>query len=197
MSDPYKILGVSPSASDDEIKEAYRKLTQKYHPDRFTENDVMEELANEKMTEINTAYDEIMNMRRQSGNYGQYGGYGNSFIEIRRMIESGNYTQADNMLESNRQDNSAEWNFLKGTVCLSRGWMNDAYTYFEKAVRLEPSNGEYNAAFNQIRTRRTTGNMQGNPYNTGNGNMDTANCLCNACQCLICTDCLCDCLRCM
>lgn len=187
MTDPYQILRISPNSSDDEVKEAYRKLSQQYHPDLHSGNSVMEDIANQKMSEINAAYDEIMNMRRS--------GYtsANPFIEVRRMIESGRYTDADKILESDRQDTVAEWNFLKGTICLSRGWMNDAYTYYEKAARLEPSNGEYRAAYNQMMSKRN-GNMQGNPYNTTGGGMNMSNCLCDACQCLICADCLCDCI---
>lgn len=190
MTDPYQILGISPNASDDEVKSAYRSLSQKYHPDLHSGNSVLEDIANEKMTEINSAYDEIMNSRRSAGSsfYGS-----NSFVDIRRMIESGNYTKADEALDADRQEGNAEWNFLRGTVCLSRGWLNDAYTYYEKAVRLDPSNREYQAAFNQISSKRS-GQMYGNPYNTSNPNSaNTANCLCNACQCLLCADCLCDC----
>ena len=46
--DPYKILGVSPSASDDEVKDAYRKLVKKYHPDRYV-NTPLYEQAQEKL----------------------------------------------------------------------------------------------------------------------------------------------------
>ncbi len=188
MTDPYQILGISPSASDEEVKAAYRRLSQQYHPDLQSGNSVMEDIANQKMSDINAAYDEIMNMRRSSG------ASANPYIEIRRMIESGNYTNADDALEGNRQDTSAEWNFLKGTVCMSRGWLNDAYTYYEKATRLEPSNREYQAAFNQMQNKRT-GQMDGNPHTIGNDIFDIANCLSNACQCLICADCLCDCIK--
>lgn len=189
MTDPYQILGISQNASDEEVKNAYRNLSQQYHPDLHSGNSVMEDIANQKMKEINTAYDTIMNMRR-SNDYSS-----NPFIEVRKMIESGNYTNADAVLESNRQDTSAEWNYLKGTVCLSRGWMNDAHTYFEKAARLDPSNAEYQAVFSQIRNKKT-GNMSGNPYNTRNHNPNSMDCLCDACQFLICADCLCDCCNC-
>ena len=60
--DPYKVLGVSPSASDDEIKAAYRKLVKKYHPDRYTDSALKEQAA-EKIKEINAAYAEIERIR--------------------------------------------------------------------------------------------------------------------------------------
>ena len=69
--DPYKVLGVSPSASDEEIQKAYRKLVKKYHPDV----NPGDENAERKMREINAAYDQIKNIRegKASGSYGNTG----------------------------------------------------------------------------------------------------------------------------
>ena len=63
MTDPYGILGVNPSASDEEIARAYKKLAKKYHPDLNPGN----KRAAERMGAINQAYDEIK-VLRQSGN---------------------------------------------------------------------------------------------------------------------------------
>ena len=60
MNDPYKVLNVSPSASDEEVKKAYRDLARKYHPDNYHDNPLAD-LAQEKMKEINEAYEEIQN----------------------------------------------------------------------------------------------------------------------------------------
>ena len=38
MRDPYEVLGVARTASDSEIKTAYRELVKKYHPDNYTDN---------------------------------------------------------------------------------------------------------------------------------------------------------------
>ena len=78
MKDPYKVLGVSSNATDEEIKKAYRELVRKYHPDKYRDSDLAD-LAGEKMKEINAAYEEIQKERsgRGGGNAqnGTYGGY--------------------------------------------------------------------------------------------------------------------------
>lgn len=60
MKDPYEVLGVSRTASDEEIKQAYRELVKKYHPDRY-KGHPLEDLAKEKMQEINEAYAVLTN----------------------------------------------------------------------------------------------------------------------------------------
>lgn len=86
MRDPYQVLGVSPSASDDEIKKAYRSLSKKYHPDANINNPNKDALT-EKFKEVQNAYDQVMDMRKRGvhGTSGQYSqgtyqnGYGQSY----------------------------------------------------------------------------------------------------------------------
>lgn len=77
MNDPYKILGVSPTASEEEITKAYRHLAKKYHPDLNPDNPE----AAKKMSEINAAYDQIKNgtANQGTGYTGSYSTGGNPF----------------------------------------------------------------------------------------------------------------------
>ena len=125
MSDPYKVLGISRDATDEQVKEAYREMAKKYHPDNYQGSPIAD-LANEKMKEVNEAYDQIMNERKNRKN-------------------GGVPTDSRN----------AEWYFLKGTVLYKRGWMEEAYNHFAKACDMDPSNPEYSAAYNQIKNQRT------------------------------------------
>jgi DnaJ-domain-containing protein 1 len=62
LRDHYDVLQLPYNANAEEIKAAYKKMAQKYHPDRFGDNadPVVEELAREKMCRINEAYEAIM-----------------------------------------------------------------------------------------------------------------------------------------
>ena len=76
MNDPYEVLGVPRNATVDEVKKRYRELAVKYHPDKYSGNE-LSDLAQEKMKAINEAYDAIMRERNGRRNqphnpYGQH-----------------------------------------------------------------------------------------------------------------------------
>ncbi len=201
MNDPYRVLGVSPSDSDEKIKEAYRELIKKYHPDNYSQSPVSD-IANEKMSEINAAFDEIMNMRRGSGyashqnDNASYDNSGSSdYYEIRRLIQSGDITRAEGCLDAIPNDQrGGEWYFLKGSVCYTRGWLNEAFENFTTASNMEPQNAEYRAALNQMQRNRQ-GQMNGSPYQQYRTGPNTGGCTgCDLCQGLICADCCCECM---
>ncbi|MEX2475701.1 co-chaperone DjlA [Marinobacter sp.] len=70
VDDAYKALGVSPSASDAEIKKVYRKLMSENHPDKLAGRGLpesMREMAEERTGEISHAYDVIKEARKNEG----------------------------------------------------------------------------------------------------------------------------------
>ena len=197
MKDPYSVLGVSRDASDDEIKRAYRELARKYHPDKYAGSDLAE-LAEEKMKEVNAAYDEIQAMRagKQSGgssNTGDFSGFGTSggsgvYAEIRKAINAGDILKAQNLLNSvSSAERGAEWFFLSGCVMLRRGYYVDAQRYFDMACQKDPQNAEYRNAADSL--RRNAGGF-GSGYNTSVGGCSG----CDICTSLMCADCCCECM---
>ena len=196
MTDPYKVLGVSPDASDDEIKKAYRQLARKYHPDKYRDSDLAD-LASEKMKEVNAAYEEIKKMRESgstgsSGGSGSYGGSSSTgdpaFFEIRRMINTGNIGRAEQLLYSTSESmRNAEWNFLMGCVKARRGNYVDAQRFFDIACSMDPYNNEYRTAQNELRNRA---NGYGGGYRTTNSGGCSG---CDVCSGLMCADCCCEC----
>lgn len=190
MNDPYKVLGVSPDATDEEIKKAYRELARKYHPDNYV-NNPLADLVEEKMKEVNEAYDYIMKHRGEaksssSSGSSRSGEYDYSYI--RTLINSRRYQEAENILNSiPEQQRNAEWNFLKGCILTQKAWYYDAQKYYETACYMDPENAEYKAALNSIKNARSQ-----RAYRTDTSGPSIS--VCNICNTLMCADCCCECM---
>ena len=207
---PYDVLGVSPSASDDEIKKAYRDLTRKYHPDANVDNPLAD-LAEEKFKEVQEAYDTIMR-ERSSGSSGSYSYGGSSSGSSGSYSYGGGTSQggapdprlqaAVNYINSRRfrealntldqiPERSAMWYYLSG--CANAGLGNNvlARDHAAQAVNMEPNNLQYRQLLNQLdfSSRR----YQSSPYGAGYGggySCGTGNMCCDLCI----ADQLCECI---
>ncbi len=160
MGDPYKVLGVSPDASDEEIKKAYRALAKKYHPDL----NPGDEAAAQKMQEINAAYEQIKNPEKTyrsagaSGGYGGYGGFGgydpfsgsyrsesreDSYLRsAQQYLRYGKYEEALNVLE-NSQNRDGQWYYLSSIAHYGLHNRITALEHIRRAVSMDPSNQTY------------------------------------------------------
>ena len=176
IDDPYKVLGVSRDASDEEIKQAYRRLAKKYHPDL---NPGDQEAAR-KMQEVNAAYEQIKNPEKaqpQSGGYGYdpFGGYrqqsyGQSNDDqyqqaAAQYIRFGRFREALNTLE-NATQRDARWYYLSALANDGLGNQVTAMEHIRRAVSMDPGNPEYLNALNRMEHggadyRQTAGNFRG------------------------------------
>lgn len=188
MRDPYQVLGVPSTATDEEVKKAYRDLARKYHPDNYHDNPLAD-LAQERMKEINEAYEAVQSQRKaqRSGGYSAsgagygtgYGGYQSAYQgsyqgssryqRVRMAISSGDLNLAEELLNA-QTNHDAEWNFLKGAICYRRGWLDEARRYYQTAVTMAPDNPEYQRALDILEGRGTA-------YRPGGyGNVTTGTC---------------------
>lgn len=203
--DPYKVLGVTPQTSDDDVKRAYRELARKYHPDNYV-NNPLADLAETRMKEINEAYDMIMNERKNPGSSGQqsyggqgygqqsyggqqYGGYQQRtyagpnaalYSQVRQAINQGNLGMAEALLQR-AAGRDAEWHFLIGTVYYRKGWYDEAARSYTQACQMDPTNAEYQHALHNL-------NLSGG-YGGYRPMQETSMCDCCV-QTLICNCCL-------
>lgn len=205
MMNPYQVLGVSPSASDEEIKKAYRNLSRKYHPDANINNPNRAQ-AEEKFKEVQQAYDQIMKEKQQGGGYSYtsggygYGGsrsYHQSRGESPQMQAAANYianrhfAEALNVLNNIPfGERAARWYYFSALANQGAGNNIIAKEHAKRAVEMEPSNMEYRQFLQHLEYGGTWYTNMGSSYDrpyasAGNWclSMLFLHMLCNCCCC--------------
>ena len=160
MGDPYKVLGIIRSASDDEVKKAYREMCRKYHPDRNPGNEAAEEM----FKIVQDAYRQIMEERKKGGSSpaGSYGydytagsGQGNGgqsytgpaenatkYQAASNYINNGYYSEAINVL-MNVSNRDSMWYYLSALANAGLGNNYMSVQQARTAVQMEPGNAVY------------------------------------------------------
>lgn len=209
MTNPYQVLGVSPSASDEEIKKAYRNLSRKYHPDANINNPNRAQ-AEEKFKEVQQAYDQIMKEKQQGGAYGGGYGYGNAggyyggsqssyrseeeSVQMRaawNYIANRHYAEALNVLNGIPfGERRARWYYYSAIANQGSGNNIRAMEHAKRAVEMEPSNMEYRQLLQHLEYGGTwytnMGSNYDRPYSSAGSwclSMLCLNMFCNCCCC--------------
>lgn len=195
MNNPYEVLGLKPGASEAEIKAAYKELVKKYHPDKY-QNNPLADLAQEKLQEVNEAYDTLMKNRSGAaagGGYGQQGGASYSansssnYYAVRQALDMNDLLSAERIL-INAPDRDAEWFFLSGVLSYKKGFVDDGLSNIRQAMNMDPNNMEYRRIYQQMLNSgmmyRTRSNGQG--YNQSR----QSDCCSDCCTIYLCSSCI-------
>ena len=203
ITDPYQVLGVSPNASNDEIKKAYRELSRKYHPDTNT-NNPLADLAEEKFKQVQEAYQQIQDSREHGGQSNYDYGYssssqtysgGNAGQDDAQMAAAVNYINAGHFREalnvlSGIGNHTGRWHYFNAVAHAGLGNNIEAMNYARQAVDMEPNNREYSDFLNRLQAGGTRYQSNGAGYGYGGSPCGTGNICCD----LWCADSLCECM---
>ena len=195
IMDPYQVLGVTSSASNDELKKAYRELSRKYHPDAHV-NNPLSDLAEDKFKEVQEAYEQIMKDRERGysqggsaqGNYSSGSGQDSPELnEVYIQLSARRYRDALNVL-SRISNRTARWYYYSAVANAGIGNNIEANNHAQQAARMEPNNREYTDLVNQMGWKSQR--YQNTSYNNGRPAYGTGNLCCD----LWCADSLCECM---
>lgn len=129
---PYEVLDIDETASEDEIKNKFKSMLEEYSQNQDQD-------AQQKIVVISAAYERIVN--------------GNLYKEIRNLIDNKKFVEAEAKLNLINNANSAEWNYLQGFISVQKGWFESGLNYLKKSVELEPNNYEYLDSLNKLQSR--------------------------------------------
>ena len=144
----YEILGVSESATDEEIRARYEELKKKYSEERFLEGEAGNEAAR-MLNRIDVAYNEIMTERSEKHSAENAG---SSYAKVDEYIRAGKINEAQAVLDE-FNERPAEWHYLQSVVFNKKNWMNESKKQLEIAIQMDGSNEKYRTAYNKLKEK--------------------------------------------
>ena len=144
----YDWLGVSESASDEEIEARYNELKKKYSEDRFLEGEAGNEAAR-MLNRIETAYNEIMTERRERRSASNET---SSYAKVEQLIREGKIAEAQAALDA-FNERHAEWHYLQSVVFYRKSWINESKKQLEIAIQMDGTNAKYRDAYEKLKAR--------------------------------------------
>lgn len=172
--DPYRVLGITQSATDDEVKKAYRALSRKYHPDSNINNPNKEQ-AEEKFKQVQQAYKMIMDMRENGGSYsrhgysytgGSYSGrsrHSQAMDGVRDFINAGQYRDAITLLNLMPEKTSL-WYYYSAIANSGLGNNIAALRMAQMAYTMEPGNADYAYLYSRLQGKGTWYRSMGDEF---------------------------------
>lgn len=193
MKEFYELLGVSETATDEEITTRYNELREKYREERWQDGEAGNEAAR-MLTKLEVAYKEIMSSRKEQekNTEGQ-----NSFEEIAALLKENKLAEAQARLDD-FNERPAEWHYLQAAVFYKKNWTNDSKKQLEIAIQMDPDNVKYRNAYGKMTAKneyekQNAGQTQ-NPYagrdDSYEGEPQMGGNSCTEC-CMHCYTCLC------
>ena len=199
---PFEILGLTPTATRDEVDARYNELRAKYQADRFLPGDAGEE-ASEKLQQIEMAYRDVLQTfeeQKQTDTFTQ----DDDYTEIQQLIKDNKLDLAQAKLDE-RVVRDAEWHYIQSILFYKRNWFLESKKQLELACQMDPSNGRYKQSLeklNKILASNTISPDQmrtNSSYTTSGPQMGAGNGTCTGSSCLDCMMCnmCCNCMQCM
>ncbi len=144
----YDLLGVSETASDEEIRSRYEELKKKYSEDRFLEGEAGNDAA-KMLGKLDVAYNEIMTERKESrGKEDNTSAYS----KVDALIREGKIAEAQAALDE-FNERPAEWHYLQSVVFYKKNWVTESKKQLEIAIQMDSSNEKYRTAYNKLKEK--------------------------------------------
>ncbi len=197
-----EILGLSESATREEIKASYESLRAKYLEERFMDGDAGNNAA-KMLTKIEVAYNELINELSETASEFDAD---SAYLKVEETIKNGNIDQAQRELDA-FNERGAQWHYLQSVIFYRKNWMNESKKQLEIALQLEPENEKYKESYKKLNDKLNYDasrgganaanqsvyqgqNIEGSPDDQMGGNF-CASCI-QCCYLNMCIHCLCN-----